>query len=84
MSQVNRAELLGKGSDTGLALPGFIDTPLNPDMPSRPFPIDAQRDDALIATHIDKRHRSACVPGWPWAILGRLLPLLPTSTIGKR
>jgi NAD(P)-dependent dehydrogenase (short-subunit alcohol dehydrogenase family) len=78
-----RAELLGKGIDTSLILPGFIDTPLNRDMPSRPFLIDAERGAALIATHIDKRHRSAYVPGWPWAILGRLLPLLPTSMIGK-
>ena len=78
-----RAELLGKGIDTSLILPGFIDTPLNRDMPSRPFLIDVERGAALIAKHIDKRHRSAYVPGWPWAILGRLLPLLPTSMIAK-
>jgi len=38
---------------------------------------------ALIAKHIDKRHVSAYVPGWPWALLGRVLPYLPTSMIGK-
>lgn len=81
--QASRAELRGKGIDTTLLLPGFIDTPLNSGMPKRPFLIDAQRGAALIARHIDKRHTCAYVPGWPWAILGRLLPLLPTSMIAK-
>ncbi|WP_296219005.1 SDR family NAD(P)-dependent oxidoreductase [Pseudomonas sp. UBA2684] len=78
-----RTELLGKGIDTSLILPGFIDTPLNREMASRPFLIDVERGAALIAKHIDKRHVSAYVPGWPWAVLGRLLPLLPTSIIAK-
>lgn len=81
--QATRAELQGKGIDTTLLLPGFIDTPLNSDMPKRPFLIDVERGAMLIARHIDKRHSSAYVPGWPWAILGRLLPLLPTSMIAK-
>ena len=78
-----RAELQGKGIDTSLILPGFIDTPLNRDMPSRPFLIDVERGAALIAKHIDRRHASAYVPGWPWALIGRLLPLLPTSLIAR-
>lgn len=81
--QSSRAELRGRNIDTTLLLPGFIDTPLNSDMPKRPFLIDVQRGAALIARHIDKRHHCAYVPGWPWAILGRLLPLLPTSLIAK-
>ena len=81
--QATRAELLGKNIDTTLLLPGFIDTPLNNSMASRPFLIDVERGAALIAKHIDKRHVSAYVPGWPWALLGRMLPYLPTSLIGK-
>lgn len=81
--EATRAELLGKNIDTTLLLPGFIDTPLNRDMAQRPFLIDVERGAALIAKHIDKRHRSAYVPGWPWAIIGRLLPFLPTSMIAK-
>lgn len=81
--EATRAELLGKNIDTTLLLPGFIDTPLNSDMPSRPFLIDVERGAALIARHIDKRSTSAYVPGWPWALLGRVLPYLPTSIISK-
>ncbi|MBU3056042.1 SDR family NAD(P)-dependent oxidoreductase [Pseudomonas indica] len=78
-----QAELLGKGIDTTLILPGFIDTPLNRDMGKRPFLIDVERGAALIAKHVTKRSRSAYVPAWPWAILGRLLPHLPTFLIAK-
>lgn len=81
--EATRAELLGKNIDTTLLLPGFIDTPLTSDMANRPFLIDVERGARLIAKHIDKRHISAYVPGWPWALLGRLLPYLPTSMIGK-
>lgn len=81
--EATRAELLGKNIDTTLLLPGFIDTPLNSSMANRPFLIDVERGAALIAKHIDKRHVSAYVPGWPWALLGRVLPYLPTSMIGK-
>jgi len=81
--EATRAELLGKNIDTTLLLPGFIDTPLNSSMANRPFLIDVERGAALIAKHIDKRHVSAYVPGWPWALLGRVLPYLPTAMIGK-
>ncbi|MHA6493678.1 SDR family NAD(P)-dependent oxidoreductase [Pseudomonas borbori] len=81
--EATRAELRGKNIDTTLLLPGFIDTPLNSDMASRPFLIGVERGARLIATHIDKRASSAYVPGWPWAVLGRLLPYLPTWMIAK-
>jgi NAD(P)-dependent dehydrogenase (short-subunit alcohol dehydrogenase family) len=81
--EATRAELLGKNIDTTLLLPGFIDTPLNSDMPSRPFLISVERGAALIAKHIDQRCVSAYVPGWPWALIGRVLPYLPASVIGK-
>ena len=68
---------------TTLLLPGYIDTPINQDAGPRPFLIDVERGAALIARHIEKRTRSAYVPGWPWALIGRLLPLLPTSLIAR-
>jgi short-subunit dehydrogenase len=81
--EATRSELLGKNIDTTLLLPGFIDTPLNNDMASRPFLIDVERGAALIARHIDRRAVSAYVPGWPWALLGPVLPYLPAALIGK-
>lgn len=77
------AEFHGKPIDTTLLLPGFIDTPLNEDMAKRPFLISVERGAQLIARHIDRRSRSAYVPGWPWALLGRLLPYLPSAWLAR-
>lgn len=77
------AEFHGKPIDTTLLLPGFIDTPLNEDMAKRPFLISVERGAQLIAKHIDRRSRSAYVPGWPWALLGRLLPYLPSAWLAR-
>lgn len=76
-------ELHRSALDTTLILPGYIDTPINQDAGPRPFLIDVERGARLIARHIDKRSRSAYVPGWPWALIGRVLPLLPTSLIAR-
>lgn len=76
-------ELRGSAIDTTLLLPGYIDTPINQHGGARPFLIDAERAARLIRRHIEARHRQAYVPGWPWALIGRLLPLLPSSLIAK-
>lgn len=76
-------ELYRTAIDTTLILPGYIDTPINQNAGPRPFLIDVERGARLIAQHIDKHSRSAYVPGWPWALIGRLLPWLPTSLIAR-
>lgn len=76
-------ELYRTAIDTTLILPGYIDTPINQNAGPRPFLIDVEHGARLIAQHIDKRSRSAYVPGWPWALIGRLLPWLPMSLIAR-
>lgn len=78
-----QSEVTRKGIDCSLLLPGFIDTPLNRDMKSRPFVISVERGAELIADHIENRRSFAYVPGWPWALLAPLLSLLPPSLLGK-
>ncbi|MGP0170930.1 SDR family oxidoreductase [Pseudomonas sp. NCHU5208] len=68
---------------TTTILPGYIDTPINQNAGPRPFVIDVERGARLIARHIAKRSRSAYVPGWPWALIGRLLSWLPTSLLAR-
>lgn len=77
------AELHGKPIDTTLLLPGFIDTPLNQDMAKRPFLISVERGAQLIAQQIHRRRPRAYVPGWPWALLGPVLPCLPNSWLAR-
>lgn len=81
--QTLAAEVSRKGLSTTMLLPGFIDTPLNQGMKSRPFVIDVERGAALIAKHIENKRRFAYVPGWPWALLAPLLALVPPKLIGK-
>lgn len=77
------AELSRTAIRTTTLLPGFIDTPLNRDAASRPFLIDVEHGAKLIARHILAKRRSAYVPSWPWALIGRLGPWLPTSLLAK-
>lgn len=76
-------ELYRSAIDTTLLLPGYIDTPINQNAGPRPFLIDVERGARLIAGHIDRRSRSAYVPGWPWALIGRLLPWLPSALLAR-
>ena len=78
-----QAELAGKSIHATLLLPGFIDTPLNRGMKSRPFVIDVERGAELIAQHIENKRIFAYVPGWPWSVLTPLLSLLPPALLGK-
>ena len=63
--------------------PGFIDTDLNRDMPSRPFVISAEKGTRIMADLIERRVRFRYVPGWPWALLAPLLARLPDALLRK-
>lgn len=78
-----RAELYGTSIKVTTLSPGFIDTPLNQGLASRPFLITLDKGATLIADKIE-RGVSAPIPSYPWKILARILPILPTSQIAKR
>jgi len=78
-----RAELYGKNIDVTVLYPGYIDTPLNDMLPSRPFLIDVQKGAAIIARLIEKRKKSSTVPVFPWNVIGRILNILPTRIIAR-
>jgi short-subunit dehydrogenase len=78
-----RTELHGTSIKVTTLSPGYIDTPLNQGLASRPFLISLEKGAALIADKIE-RSVSATIPSYPWKILSRILPILPTSQIAKR
>lgn len=78
-----RAELHGTNIQTTLLHPGYIDTPLNQDLASRPFLIDVEKGASIIADMLEKGTRRSTVPRWPWNILAPVLKMLPTSAIAK-
>jgi len=78
-----RAELYRTGIDVTVLYPGFIDTPMNEDLPRRPFVVDSVRGAGRICRLIERRVRSSTVPVFPWAILGRLLRALPLRVVAR-
>lgn len=78
-----RAELYGKNIDVTVLYPGYIDTPLNDMLSSRPFLIDVQKGAAIIARLIEKRAKASTVPVFPWNIVGRILKILPIRMIAR-
>ena len=78
-----RAELYKKKIDVTVLYPGYIDTPLNNTLKSRPFLIPVEKGASIIARLIEKKAKSATVPVFPWNIVGRLLKVLPTGIIAK-
>jgi short-subunit dehydrogenase len=59
--------------------PGYIDTPINKDMKSRPFLIDVETGARAMADQIERGARYSTVPRFPWRLLAPLLRVVPTS-----
>lgn len=78
-----RAEVYRKNIQVTVLNPGYIDTPLNDMLKSRPFLVSAEKGAALIAGMIERKVKRSTVPVWPWCLLGRLLKWLPTSVIAR-
>ncbi|MBT1098055.1 SDR family oxidoreductase [Streptomyces sp. Tu102] len=78
-----RAELHGTSISVTTLFPGYIDTPLNAGLKSRPFLVSLEKGAAQIANKIERGVKSSTVPTWPWAILGPLLRVLPTQIIAR-
>jgi short-subunit dehydrogenase len=78
-----RAELHGSPIKVTTIYPGYIDTPLNEHIESRPFLIGLDRGAALVADKIEKRVKTSTVPTYPWKGLAPLLRVLPTALIAR-
>jgi NAD(P)-dependent dehydrogenase (short-subunit alcohol dehydrogenase family) len=78
-----RAELYGTPIKVTTLYPGYIDTPLNEHMPRRPFLISLEKGTALIADKIERGVKTSTIPTYPWNVVSRILPILPTSRLAK-
>jgi len=63
--------------------PGFIDTPINQGAKSRPFVIPVEKGGKLLVDLIERKVQRSTVPRWPWALVARLIAVLPTALIAK-
>jgi NADP-dependent 3-hydroxy acid dehydrogenase YdfG len=78
-----RAELHGTPVRVTTLFPGYIDTPINQDMKSRPFLIGVTHGARIIADLIERGVQTSTVPVLPWNLIGRLLKVLPTGVLAK-
>ena len=78
-----RVEMHGKDIAVTVLYPGFIDTSLSDSLDTHPFVISPQKAAALIAGKIERKVKSSTVPVLPWAIIGRLLRILPVWMLSK-
>ena len=63
--------------------PGYIDTPINQDMPSRPFLISVGKGAAIAADLIERGVAHATIPRLPWTLLRPLLKVVPSGLLAR-
>jgi short-subunit dehydrogenase len=78
-----RAETYGEPITVTTLAPGYIDTPINEDMKSRPFLIDSKKGARIMADLIERGVGYATVPRLPWTVIAPLLRVLPTSLLAR-
>ena len=64
--------------------PGYIDTPINNKMKSRPFLIDVEKGSRILVDLIEKRVKKSTVPVYPWNVVGQLLKVIPQSILAGK
>jgi short-subunit dehydrogenase len=74
-----RAETRGEPITVTTLAPGYIDTPINQDVKSRPFLIDARKGARIMAELIERRVGFAYVPRMPWSVLAPVMRVAPTA-----
>lgn len=78
-----RAETHGEPITVTTIAPGYIDTPINQDMKSRPFLIDVEKGARLTANLIEGGAGHAFVPRFPWTFIAPVLRVLPTGLLAR-
>jgi short-subunit dehydrogenase len=78
-----RAELHGAPIEVTTLYPGYIDTPLNQDMESRPFLVSLDKGAGVIADKIERGVNSSTIPVFPWNVISRLVRVLPTALLAR-
>ncbi len=78
-----RAELLKEGVKVTVIYPGFIDSPINRDLPQRPFVIPMEKGGPMIAEAILDEVDSAKIPRFPWKVLSHVMRAVPTTVVSK-
>lgn len=79
-----RADVAGTGIDVTTLAPGYIASEMTSRAEGRsPLLVDNETGVRAMVAAIDDRVAHAYVPGWPWAVLGPLLGVLPMPILRR-
>lgn len=78
-----RAELLNTPIKVSTIYPGYIRTELNAGAKKLPFEVDEDVGCHALVRAIEREPNSACVPGWPWRLVGILMQVLPLRWVAR-
>jgi short-subunit dehydrogenase len=78
-----RAELLDTPIKVTTILPGYIRTELNEGAKKLPFAVSEKVGSLALVRAIEREPSSACVPSWPWAVIGTLMKVAPLRWVTK-
>jgi short-subunit dehydrogenase len=76
-----RAELLATPIKVSVLYPGYIRTEINAKAGKLPFEVDVETGCRALAKTIERAPAHACVPRWPWSMMGFLMRHLPLSWV---
>ena len=78
-----RSEMLGKPIKVTTLFPGYIRSEINEKVKNTPFMVDTETGCRALVNAIEKEKATACVPAWPWTMIGMLMRNLPLSVVRK-
>ena len=78
-----RADLLRTAIKVTTVYPGYIRTELNAAAKKLPFEVSEAAGAKALAKAIEREPANACVPAWPWSVVGFFMRNLPLSWVAK-
>ena len=78
-----RAEMIGSPVRVSTIYPGYIRTEMNAHAQKLPFEVSAQTGARMLVRAIEREPQTACVPAWPWNLMGLLMRHLPLGVVAK-
>lgn len=78
-----RADLMRTPIRVSTIFPGFIRSEINEKVKNTPFIVDTRTGCIALVRAIEREPATACVPGWPWNLVGVLMRWVPLAWVAR-
>lgn len=78
-----RADLMRTKIKVSTIFPGYIRSEINAKVKNTPFMVDTATGCRALAAAIEKEPAEACVPSWPWNLMGFAMRNLPLRLVTR-